>query len=125
MPRSRVLLVRLLGLAASTLEPTSTTSCCTTRLLELLRRQRDRQLHAGLPEPRTAAFLGVPVALAGVFFFALVLGLAARLSGRDARRRARALPGLHLRALDHRARVRALPGLRVVLRAAHGLHAVR
>ena len=70
------------------------------------------------------SFLGVPVALAGVFFFALVLRIAA-LSGRKTPQAGESAPAYIFALSTVGARVRALSRLRVVLRPARGLHPLR
>ena len=70
------------------------------------------------------SFWGVPVALAGVFFFALVL-LLAGVGGRQTSHGAGGDPGLHLRAVDRRSGLRPVSRLGVVLPAEDVLPAVR
>ena len=70
------------------------------------------------------SFLGVPVALAGVFFFAVVLayhGLERPENAPGRRKRT----GLHLRAVDHRPRVRDVSRLRLLLHSSRRLHPLR
>ena len=94
-----------------------------SQLLELLRRQRDGQLHAGVPESY-GSLLGVPVALFGVFFFTLVL-LLAGVGGRDGVAGARRGSRLRLRHLDRRPGVHSVSRVGVVRAAENVLHAVR
>ena len=91
-------------------------------LQQLLRRQRAVSCTEAYSS-RYGSFMGVPVAIGGVIFFAvaaLLAGFAGRpLGGARERRR------LYLRALDRRPGVRAVSRLGVLLRAEGVLHPVR